>query len=115
MAKKLAGLGVAQLEPAAGGVKFGEEDLKSDESLWNLYERWGVRYNVARDPAEKLRRFAVFKDTVRRVHLRAAAGVSPGLNGFADITANEFTRDFSCRMTRRNLTAPRPANQGSRA
>jgi KDEL-tailed cysteine endopeptidase len=46
MAKKLALVLLAQLEPAAGGVKFGEEDLKSDESLWNLYERWGVRYNV---------------------------------------------------------------------
>ncbi|CAL4942816.1 unnamed protein product [Urochloa decumbens] len=100
MAKKeLAALGVALalLEPAAAGVKFGKEDLDSEESLWQLYQRWGARYNVARDPADKLRRFAVFKDAARRIHLReAAAGRAPGLNGFADLTNDEFSRVYKC-------------------
>ncbi|CAN6310550.1 unnamed protein product [Urochloa humidicola] len=106
MAKKelavFAALGVALallalLEPAAAGVKFGKEDLDSEDSLWRLYERWSARYNVTRDPADKLRRFAVFKDAARRVHLRAAAaGRAPGLNGFADITNDEFERYYKC-------------------
>lgn len=65
---------LALVEPAASSVKFRKEDLKSEEALWQLYERWGTRYNVACNPVEKLRRFNIFKDTVRRVHLRAVTG-----------------------------------------
>lgn len=35
---------VALLEPAAAaGLKFTTDDLASDASLWELYERWGAR------------------------------------------------------------------------
>ncbi|XP_004987384.1 ervatamin-C, partial [Setaria italica] len=104
MVKKLVALGVALallalLEPAVAGVKFTDEDLKSEESLWRLYERWGARYNVTRHPVDKLRRFAFFKDSARHVHLHAtAAGQAPGLNGFADLTNDEFNRYYKCNM-----------------
>ncbi|XP_066323163.1 cysteine endopeptidase RepA-like [Miscanthus floridulus] len=109
---------LALLEPAAaGGLQFTTDDLASDASLWELYERWGARYNVARDPAEKLRRFQTFKETALRVASRAgvAGGRAPGLNAFADLSADEFDRDDRCRRTTTlaewrnrnlNLTAP---------
>jgi KDEL-tailed cysteine endopeptidase len=35
---------LALLEPAAAaGLKFTTDDLASDASLWELYERWGAR------------------------------------------------------------------------
>ena len=53
---------MALLEPAAAtGVKFTTDDLNSEASLWGLYQRWGARYNVGRDPVEKLRRFDTLK------------------------------------------------------
>ncbi|XP_012699738.1 thiol protease SEN102-like [Setaria italica] len=87
MVKKLVALGVvlallALLEPAAAGVKFTNEDLKSEESLWHLYERWGGCYNVTRHPSTSC----------------AAAGQAPGLNGFADLTNDEFNRYYKCNM-----------------
>ncbi|KAM0850180.1 hypothetical protein ACQ4PT_053245 [Festuca glaucescens] len=100
---------LALLEPAAAaGLKFSTDDLDSDASLWELYETWGARYNVARDPAEKLRRFPTFKETALRVASRSRA---PGLNGFADLSTDEFNRDYKCARTttaaeRRNRTAP---------
>ncbi|GJN20922.1 hypothetical protein PR202_gb08360 [Eleusine coracana subsp. coracana] len=39
---------------AATGVEFSKEDLESEDSMWKLYEVWGARYKVARDPVEKL-------------------------------------------------------------
>jgi len=82
---------LALLEPAAAvGVKFTTDDLNSEASLWGLYQRWGARYNVGRDPVEKLRRFNTFKETAHRVASRAGvAGHAPGLNAFADLSSLE--------------------------
>lgn len=36
---------LALLAPAATGIEFlDKEDLESDDSLWNLYERWSAHY-----------------------------------------------------------------------
>ncbi|GJM84877.1 hypothetical protein PR202_ga00589 [Eleusine coracana subsp. coracana] len=93
---------VVLLAPAATGVEFSKEDLESEDSMWKLYEVWGARYKVARDPVEKLRRFAIFKEKARRVyasHLQAAGQTPLGLNIFADLSDEEVHRDYSCRMT----------------
>ncbi|GJN20921.1 hypothetical protein PR202_gb08359 [Eleusine coracana subsp. coracana] len=47
----------------AASINFGKEDLESKESLWSLYERWGARYNRARDPADKVHHLDFFKAT----------------------------------------------------
>ncbi|KAL6627598.1 hypothetical protein ACP70R_031324 [Stipagrostis hirtigluma subsp. patula] len=103
---KLAALAVALalvlLVPAAAGVEFAKHDLESDESLRKLYELWGARYKVARDPGEKLRRFAIFKTKARRVyafHLQVAGNTPLGLNIFADLSDDEVRRDYKCRRT----------------
>uniref|UniRef100_A0ACD5XUT2 Uncharacterized protein n=1 Tax=Avena sativa TaxID=4498 RepID=A0ACD5XUT2_AVESA len=100
---KLAALAVAValLAPAAtvAGVQFAKEDLQSDDSLWKLYELWCARHKVARDPGEKLRRFAIFKEKARRVysfHLQVAGGTPLGLNIFADQSDDEVRRDYRC-------------------
>jgi hypothetical protein len=82
---------LALLEPAAaGGVKFTTDDLNSEALLWGLYQRWDARYNVERDPMEKLRRFDTFKETAHRVASRAGvAGQALGLNAFADLSSLE--------------------------
>ncbi|CAL5096438.1 unnamed protein product [Urochloa decumbens] len=56
---------LALMEPAAAGVKFADEDVESEEALWRLYERWLAHFNVSRHPAEKVRRFSLFKEAER--------------------------------------------------
>jgi hypothetical protein len=50
-------------EPVVAKVSFlpEEKDLKSDEAMWVLYERWRKRYNQKREPDEMARRFEEFK------------------------------------------------------
>ncbi|CAL4901623.1 unnamed protein product [Urochloa decumbens] len=88
---------LALMEPAAAGVKFADEDVESEEALWRLYERWLAHFNVSRHPAEKLRRFSLFKEAARQIHRRAAVrGRVPGLNRFVDVSATEFNSDYGC-------------------
>lgn len=84
--------------PATGAELFTAEDMESDDSMWALYDRWAARYGVARHPGEKLRRFAIFKDTARRVYAGDKHYVL-GLNVFADMdTTDEFRARHSCDM-----------------
>jgi len=40
---------VALVEPVSGaGMKFGEDDVKSEKTLWRLYQRWQAHFNVTR-------------------------------------------------------------------
>ena len=65
-----------------------DQDLESEESLWDLYERWCTFNEVARDPDEKSMRFSIFKQNVRFIHEnnRGDARSKLGLNIFADMT-----------------------------
>ena len=88
---------LALMEPAAAGVKFADEDVESEEALWRLYERWLAHFNVSRHPAEKVRRFSLFKEAARQIHRRAAVrGHAPGLNRFVDLSTLEFDSDYGC-------------------
>ncbi|TKW07952.1 hypothetical protein SEVIR_7G340460v4 [Setaria viridis] len=94
-------LALTLLEPAAAaGLKFTTHDLRSEKALRQLYERWCKHFKVARKPAEKVHRFANFKQTVHRVASRTVrvADEPLRLNGFADATRAEF-EGCKCRMT----------------
>lgn len=73
-----------------------EEDLASEESLWDLYERWRSYHTVPRDLREKNKRFNVFKQNVRHVHEvnQMDKPYKLRLNKFADMTNYEFRRHY---------------------
>ncbi|KAF6176969.1 hypothetical protein GIB67_027769 [Kingdonia uniflora] len=79
------------------GFDFHEKDLKSEESFFDLYERWRSHHTVSRDLDEKQKRFNVFKENVKYVH-----GVNKmdkpyklKLNKFADMTNHEFKSSYA--------------------
>jgi hypothetical protein len=45
-----------------------DKDLKSDEAVWALYERWCKAFHKQRDHAEMARRFKIFKHHAQHVH-----------------------------------------------
>ncbi|CAM8947605.1 unnamed protein product [Rhodiola kirilowii] len=46
----------------AESFDYQDKDLASDESLWDLYERWRSHHRISHDDlAEKKRHFNVFK------------------------------------------------------
>lgn len=66
---------LALQEPAAaGGLRFSKKDLKSESSVWRLYDLWVKHYNLQRKPAERMRRFAAFNSTAHRLASRRVAG-----------------------------------------
>ncbi|GMN49077.1 hypothetical protein TIFTF001_018242 [Ficus carica] len=84
-------LGLAQ------GFEFHEEDLASEESLWDLYERWRTHHTVSRDLKEKHQRFNVFKANVKHVHKvnQMNRPYKLRLNKFADMTNHEFVMSYA--------------------
>lgn len=80
------------LAAAANAMGFEEKDLSSEESLWDLYERWRSHHTTARDPGEKKKRFNVFKDNVNFIHSfnKMDATYRLKLNKFGDMTHREF-------------------------
>ncbi|CAM0146623.1 unnamed protein product [Urochloa decumbens] len=62
--------------------RFTEEDLESDETLWDLYGRWAADHGVVREPS----RFPTFKANARRQHSKKMMG----LNVFGDRSLDEF-------------------------
>lgn len=84
----------------AKSVEFAEKDLVSDESLWDLYERWRSHHTVSRDLTEKQRRFNVFKANVQHVHKvnQMDKPYKLKLNKFADMTNLEFRNSYSSKI-----------------
>jgi KDEL-tailed cysteine endopeptidase len=84
---------------SSGRIEYGEEDLSSKEALWALYQRWSVVYNVNRQPAEKARRFEIFKQNARRIHdfnKKGNASYTRALNLFGDMTTDEVNNQCAC-------------------
>ncbi|KAI3684454.1 hypothetical protein L6452_33678 [Arctium lappa] len=73
---------------------YHEKELETEESLWELYERWRSHHRVAgASDQEKLRRrFNVFKSNLQHVHNtnRMNKTYKLKLNRFADMTNYEF-------------------------
>lgn len=70
-----------------------DSDVESDETLWDLYERWITHWKVSRCLDEKNKRFATFKKHAKHIHLKNkkdSITCKPELNWLADMTIEEF-------------------------
>ncbi|KAK3026059.1 hypothetical protein RJ639_042551 [Escallonia herrerae] len=76
--------------------EFTEKDLASEESLWDLYERWRSHHTVSRDLTEKQKRFNVFKENVKHIHKvnQMDKPYKLKLNKFGDMTSHEFRDSY---------------------
>ncbi|KAK9707472.1 hypothetical protein RND81_07G199600 [Saponaria officinalis] len=94
----------------AASFDFSEKDLASDETLWDLYERWRAHYTVSRDLEDKTRRFNVFKANVQFVHdvNKLDKPYKLKLNKFADMTNYEFRQWYSSKVSHHRMFHPRP-------
>lgn len=94
----------------AESFDYQESDLISEESLWELYERWRSHHTVSRDLKEKQIRFNVFKQNLIHIH-RVNQKDKPyklKLNWFADMTNHEFMSSRSSKVSHhRMLRGPR--------
>nr|P12412.1 RecName: Full=Vignain; AltName: Full=Bean endopeptidase; AltName: Full=Cysteine proteinase; AltName: Full=Sulfhydryl-endopeptidase; Short=SH-EP; Contains: RecName: Full=Vignain-1; Contains: RecName: Full=Vignain-2; Flags: Precursor [Vigna mungo]CAA33753.1 sulfhydryl-pre-endopeptidase (AA -20 to 342) [Vigna mungo]CAA36181.1 sulfhydryl-endopeptidase [Vigna mungo] len=81
----------------ANSFDFHEKDLESEESLWDLYERWRSHHTVSRSLGEKHKRFNVFKANVMHVHNtnKMDKPYKLKLNKFADMTNHEFRSTYA--------------------
>ncbi|KAK7411058.1 hypothetical protein VNO78_02422 [Psophocarpus tetragonolobus] len=81
----------------ANSFDFHDKDLASDESLWELYERWRSRHTVSRNLNDKHKRFNVFKANVMHVHStnKMDKPYKLKLNKFADMTNHEFRSTYA--------------------
>ncbi|KAM6562388.1 hypothetical protein CsatB_022386 [Cannabis sativa] len=93
----LIALSLAVLFELAQSFEFHEKDLASEESLWDLYERWRSQHTVSRDLKEKHQRFNVFNANVKHVHKvnQMNKPYKLKLNMFADMTNHEFVRSYA--------------------
>jgi xylem cysteine proteinase len=75
-------------------VGYAPEDLESHERLMKLFEEWMAKHRKKAYASleEKLRRFEVFKDNLKHIDEtnREVSSYWLGLNGFADLTQEEF-------------------------
>ncbi|XWS22713.1 hypothetical protein CRYUN_Cryun29cG0059700 [Craigia yunnanensis] len=53
----------------AESFDYHESDLASEESLWDLYEKWRSHHTISRDLKEKQKRFNVFKENLKHIHI----------------------------------------------
>ncbi|KAJ3687511.1 hypothetical protein LUZ61_016675 [Rhynchospora tenuis] len=78
-------------------IPFDEKNLESDETLWQLYEKWRSQHTVSRDLTDKHKRFNVFKENVRYIHEfnKKDKPYKLALNKFADMTREEFRQTYA--------------------
>nr|CAA40073.1 endopeptidase (EP-C1) [Phaseolus vulgaris] len=81
----------------ANSFDFHDKDLASEESLWDLYERWRSHHTVSRSLGEKHKRFNVFKANLMHVHNtnKMDKPYKLKLNKFADMTNHEFRSTYA--------------------
>jgi len=90
-------LSVALVLEVSESFDFHDKDVSSDESLWDLYERWRSHHTVSRNLDEKQKRFNVFKTNVMHVHNtnKMDKPYKLKLNKFADMTNHEFRTTYA--------------------
>ncbi|KAI3467625.1 hypothetical protein Pfo_024288 [Paulownia fortunei] len=98
----------------ANSIEFTEKDLVSDESLWDLYERWRSHHTVSRDLTEKRKRFNVFKANVQHIHKvnQMDKPYKLKLNKFADMTNHEFRNSYSSKIRHHRMLRGNRASTG---
>ncbi|XP_050377825.1 vignain [Argentina anserina] len=92
-----AALSLALVIGVAESFDYHERDLASEDSLWDLYERWRSHHTVSRSLDEKHKRFNVFKENVKHVHNtnKEDKPYKLKLNKFADMTNHEFRSGYA--------------------
>ncbi|XP_073098952.1 thiol protease SEN102 isoform X1 [Elaeis guineensis] len=98
------------------GIPFDDKDLATEESLWNLYERWRSHHTVSRDLGEKHKRFNVFKENVKLIHEfnKKDAPYKLALNKFGDMTNQEFRSWYAgSKVQHHKLRRGSPGGTGS--
>lgn len=92
----LVALSVVLVLRLAESFDYCEEDLATEESLWDLYERWRSHHTVSRSLAEKQQRFNAFKANLKHIHKvnQQDKPYKLKLNGFADMTNHEFMKHY---------------------
>nr|AAA74430.1 cysteine proteinase [Mesembryanthemum crystallinum] len=88
---------LAMIVGLSEGIDFTDKDLESDETLWDLYERWRSVYTSARSFGEKQNRFHVFKENVKYINEvnKMDKPYKLRLNQFGDLTPSEFARTYA--------------------
>ncbi|XP_042493922.1 zingipain-2-like [Macadamia integrifolia] len=86
--------------------EFHERELETEESLWDLYERWCSHHKVSRDPSEKQMRFRLFKDNAKYVleFNKKDAPYKLELNKFSDMNEREKNVLSGYRLSRESRT-----------
>ncbi|KAL4634237.1 hypothetical protein ACB092_04G185400 [Castanea dentata] len=98
------------------GFDFHENDLASEESLWDLYERWRSHHTISRSLDEKHKRFNVFKENVMHVHNtnKMDKPYKLKLNSFADMTNHEFRSIYAgSKIKHHRMFRGTPSGSGS--
>ncbi|KAK8714882.1 hypothetical protein V6N13_042227 [Hibiscus sabdariffa] len=92
---------LALVSDLAESFDYHESDLASEESLWDLYERWRSQHAVSRDLGEKQKRFNVFKENLKHIHKvnQMDKPFKLKLNKFADMTNHEFISTRSSKVS----------------
>lgn len=90
-------LSVLFLLQASQGFDFHENELQTEESLSNLYERWKNHHSVSRASHESIKRFNVFRHNVLHVHKtnKKNKPYKLKINRFADMTHHEFRNSYA--------------------
>ncbi|XP_057534625.1 vignain-like [Amaranthus tricolor] len=93
----LVSLVLAMIISLSEGFDYHENDLESEDRLWDLYERWRSHHTVSRSLNDKHKRFNVFKQNVKLVHQvnQMDKPYKLKLNQFADMTSHEFRTHFA--------------------
>ncbi|KAL2903451.1 Vignain [Bienertia sinuspersici] len=106
-------LSAALVVAVTESFEFHEKDLASDESLWDLYERWRAHHTVSRDLGEKQRRFNVFKANVHHVNKvnKMDKPYKLKLNMYADMTNHEFRTSYESKIAHYRMFHPRPVTE----
>ena len=95
---------------------FHEKDLESEESLWDLYEKWRSHHTVSTSLDEKRKRFNVFRANVLHVHNtnKMDKPYKLKLNKFADMTNHEFRTAYaSSKVKHHTMFRGAPLGNGS--
>lgn len=90
-------LSIALILGISESFDFHEKELETEESLWDLYERWRSHHTVSRSLDEKHKRFNVFKANALHVHNtnKMDKPYKLKLNKFADMTNHEFRSAYA--------------------
>lgn len=93
----LLALSLALVLGISESFEFHENDLASEESLWDLYEKWRSHHTVSRSLHEKHKRFNVFKYNAMHVHNtnKQDKPYKLKLNKYADMTNHEFRSTYA--------------------